>query len=71
MLRSSPCDHSDEYLVVKGTIAITGAGADAGVRQADGRNDLKPATSNPMFFFYCLVCLTEWVIMPRLMCYFT
>ena len=38
MLRSSSCYHSDEYLVIKRTVAITGAGADAGARQADGRN---------------------------------
>ena len=35
MLRSSLCDYSDAYILVKGTITITGAGADAAARQAD------------------------------------
>ena len=30
-----------------------------------------PATSNSMLFFYCLVSLTQWVIVPHLMRYFT
>ena len=38
MLKSRLCDYSDEYLLVKGTITITRAGADAAVRQADERN---------------------------------
>ena len=33
MLKSSLCDYSDAYILVKGTITITGAGADAAVRQ--------------------------------------
>ena len=37
MLRSNLCDYSDVYILVKGTITITGAGADAVVRQADER----------------------------------
>ena len=32
MLRSSLCDCSDAYILVKGTITITGAGADAAAR---------------------------------------
>ena len=35
MLKSSLCDYSDAYIVVKGTIKITGAGDDAAARQAD------------------------------------
>ena len=29
MLKSSLCDYSDAYILVKGTLTITGAGADA------------------------------------------
>ena len=35
MLKSSLCDYSDAYILVKGKITITGAGADAAARQAD------------------------------------
>ena len=38
MLRSSLCDYADAYILVKGTITITGAGNDAAARQADERN---------------------------------
>ena len=38
MLKSSLCDYSDAYILVKGTITITGAGDDAAARQADGRD---------------------------------
>ena len=38
MLKSSLCDYSDAYILVKGTIAINGRGADAAVRQADERD---------------------------------
>ena len=38
MLKSSLCDYSDAYINVKGTIAITGEGADAAARQADERD---------------------------------
>ena len=38
MLRSSLCDYADSYILVKGTITITGEGADAGARQGDERN---------------------------------
>ena len=34
MLKSSLCDYSDAYILVKGTITITGAGDDAAARQA-------------------------------------
>ena len=36
MLKSSLCDYSDAYILAKERIAITGAGADAAARQADG-----------------------------------
>ena len=38
MLKSSLCDYSDAYIVVKGRIKITGVGADAAARQADERD---------------------------------
>ena len=38
MLKSSLCDYSDAYIIVKGKIAITGAGADTAARQADERD---------------------------------
>ena len=38
MLRSNLCDYADSYILVKGTITITGAGANADARQADERD---------------------------------
>ena len=38
MLRSDLCDYADSYILVKGTITITGAGNDAAARQADERD---------------------------------
>ena len=38
MLSSSLCDYADAYILVKGTITITGAGDDAAARRADKRN---------------------------------
>ena len=38
MLRSSLCDYSDAYILVKGKIIITGAGDDAAARQAEERD---------------------------------
>ena len=38
MLKSSLCDYSDAYILVKGKTTITGAGADAAARQADERD---------------------------------
>ena len=35
MLRSSLCDYADAYMLVKGTITITGAGNDDATKQAD------------------------------------
>ena len=37
MLRSNLCDYADAYILLKRTITITGAGADAAVRRADER----------------------------------
>ena len=38
MLRSNLCDYADLYILVKGTIPITGAGDDAAERRSDERN---------------------------------
>ena len=38
MLRSNLCDYADSYILVKGTITITVAGANADARQADERD---------------------------------
>ena len=38
MLKSILCDYSDAYIVVNGTITITGAGDDSAARQANERN---------------------------------
>ena len=38
MLKSSLCDYSDAYILLKGTITITGGGNDAAARQADERD---------------------------------
>ena len=38
MLKPSLCDYSDAYILVKGTITITGAKKDAAARQADERD---------------------------------
>ena len=39
MLRSNLCDYADSYILVKGTITITGAGDDAAARHADERDE--------------------------------
>ena len=38
MLKSSSCDYSDAYILVKGRITKSGAGDDVAARQADERN---------------------------------
>ena len=38
MLKSSLCDYSDAYILVKGKIKITGEGDNASVKQADERD---------------------------------
>ena len=53
MLKSSLCDYSDAYILVKGKIAITGAGADAAARQADQR-DKGVAFKNCAPFINCI-----------------
>ena len=53
MLKSSLCDYSDAYNLVKGRITITGAGDDAAVRQAD-RRDKGVAFKNCAPFINCI-----------------
>ena len=38
MLRSNLCDYADAYILVEGTLTITGTGATAAARQVDGIN---------------------------------
>ena len=38
MLRSNFCDYADAYMLIKGTITVTGVGDDAAARQADERD---------------------------------
>ena len=38
MLKASLSDYSDAYILLKGTITVTGEGADAAIKQADERN---------------------------------
>ena len=53
MLKSSLCDYSDAYILVKGKIAITGAGDNAAARQADER-DKGVAFKNCVPFTNCI-----------------
>ena len=53
MLKTSLCDYSDAYIFVKGTVTITGAGADAAGRQADER-DKGVAFKNCAPFINCI-----------------
>ena len=53
MLKSSLCDYSDAYILVKGKITITGEGHDAAVRQPDER-DKGVAFKNCALFTNCI-----------------
>ena len=53
MLKSSLCDYSDAYIIVKGKITITGEGDDAAARQADER-DKGVAFKNCVPFTNCI-----------------
>ena len=52
MLKSSLCDYSDAYILVKGAIAITGARDDTAARQADERNK-DVVFKKRVSFIYC------------------
>ena len=52
MLKSSLSDYSDAYILLKGTITVTGEGADAAIKQVDERNKgIIFKTCSP--FIYC------------------
>ena len=53
MLRSSLCDYSDAYILVKGAITITGAWADTAAKQADER-DKEVIFKNCALFTNCI-----------------
>ena len=53
MTKSSLCDYSDAYVLVKGKITITGAEDNAATRQADER-DKGVALKNCTPFTYCI-----------------
>ena len=53
MLKSSLCDYSDAYILVKETITIAGEGADAAARHADER-DKGVAIKNCAPFINCI-----------------
>ena len=53
MLKSSLCDYSDAYILVKGKITITGAGDDAAAIQAD-EGDKGVAFKNCASFTNCM-----------------
>ena len=49
MLKSSLCDYSDAYILVKGKITITGAGDDEAARRADERDKCVAFKNCPSF----------------------
>ena len=51
--KSSLCDYSDTYILVKGRIKITGAGTDAASRKADERGK-GVIFKNCASFTYCI-----------------
>ena len=53
ILKSSLCDYSDAYILVKGTITINGRGADAAARRAD-EQDKVVASKNCAPFTNCI-----------------
>ena len=53
MLRSNLCDYADAYTLVKGNIAITGAGNDDATKRADER-DKGVAFKNCALFTKCI-----------------
>ena len=53
MLKSSLCDYSDAYILVKGTTVINGRGADDAARRAEER-DKGVAFKNCALFINCI-----------------
>ena len=58
MLKSSLCDYSDAYVLVKGTITVIGVGADNAARAADGDNK-KAVFKNCAQFTDCITELNN------------
>ena len=54
IIKSSLCDYSDAYILVKGTMTINGIGADAAARRADER-DKSVAFKNCAPFTNCII----------------
>ena len=54
MVRSNLCDYPDSYILVKGTITITGLGDAAAARHADER-DREVAFKNCATFTKCVI----------------
>ena len=61
MLRSSLCDYSDAYILVSGTVAITGAGADDASKQLDERNKGR-VPKNCTIFTDCIIEIKDTLI---------
>ena len=53
MLRSDLCDYADVYILIKGTITITGAGDDDAAKRLDERNK-DPIFKNYTPFTKCI-----------------
>ena len=63
MLKSSLCDYGDAYILVKGTITITGAGADGVARQTDkGQRNKGLIFKNRVQFINCKTEINNTVI---------
>ena len=67
MLRSNLCDYADSYILVNGTITITGAGNDADARHADER-DKGVTFKNCAPFIKCISIInnTDMIMLMRL-----
>ena len=58
LLKSSLYDYSDAYILVKGTITITGAGSDAAARNTDERNK-QVVFKNFAPFNHCIIKINK------------
>ena len=56
MLKSSLCNYSDPYILVKGTITLVRVGADTAERQAD-RNNKQVIFKNCASFTDCIMLI--------------
>ena len=60
MLKSSLCDDGDAYILVKGKITITGAGADVAARQAHERDKSVAFKNCAPLYFSIYFCSFNW-----------